>query len=93
MQGPLGQAEQYGNLVKTVVTPGVYRAGFPVLLNAKTWEKVSPDLQSRLTAFLRDDFAPRMDTIWAEAIAAERAGDGGKRLDVPRTERRGRGDV
>ena len=31
MQGPLGQAEQFGDLVKTVVAPGVYRAGFPVL--------------------------------------------------------------
>jgi TRAP-type C4-dicarboxylate transport system substrate-binding protein len=73
MQGPLGQAEQYGDLVKTVVSPGVYRAGFPVLLNADTWAEMSPDLQERLTTFLRDDFAPRIDTFWAEKIAAERA--------------------
>lgn len=73
MQGPLGQAEQYGDLVKTVIAPGVYRAGFPVLLNAETWDEMSPDLQERLTKFLREDFAPRIDSFWADQIAAERA--------------------
>ncbi len=73
MQGPLGQAEQFGDLVETVVAPGVYRAGFPVLVNADTWAQMSPDLQQRLTAFLREDFAPRMDSIWAEPIAESQA--------------------
>ncbi len=73
MQGPLGQAEQFGELVKTVVGPGVYRAGFPVLVNADTWAEMSPDLQDRLTTFLREDFAPRMDNIWADPIAESRA--------------------
>lgn len=73
VQGPLGQAEQFGDLVKTVIGPDVYRAGFPVLVNAKTWDEMSPDLQDRLTTFLREDFAPRMDSIWAEPIAASRA--------------------
>lgn len=72
MQGPLNQAEQYGNLVKTVILPGVYRAGFPVLVNKDKWNELSPDVQERLTTFLRDDFAPRMDHIWAEPIAAGR---------------------
>ncbi|MFK7752260.1 MAG: TRAP transporter substrate-binding protein DctP [Sedimentitalea sp.] len=72
MQGPLGQAKQFGGLVKTVIQPGVYRAGFPVLVNERIWNKMSPDLQARLTSFLRDDFAPRMDSIWAEDIAASR---------------------
>lgn len=70
MQGPLAQAEQFEGLVKTVVYPGVYRAGFPVLINKDTWSQMSTDLQARLTTFLRDDFAPRMDNIWAEAIAS-----------------------
>ncbi len=69
MQGPLAQAEQFEGLVKTVIYPGVYRAGFPVLLNKKTWGEMSPDLQERLTKFLRDDFAPRMDDIWTDPIA------------------------
>ena len=73
MQGPLGQAKQFGDLVKTVVAPGVYRAGFPVLVNERIWGKMSPDLQKRLTAFLRDDFAPRMDSRWAGPIAESRA--------------------
>ncbi|MFN3148136.1 MAG: TRAP transporter substrate-binding protein DctP [Paracoccaceae bacterium] len=73
MQGPLGQAEQFGDLVKTVVAPGVYRAGFPVLVNPGTWAEMSPDLQERLTTFLREDFAPRQDDIWAEPIAKSQA--------------------
>lgn len=73
MQGPLGQAEQFGDLVKTVVAPGVYRAGFPVLVNAKTWAEIPEDVQNELTTFLREDFAPRMDTIWAEPIAKSQA--------------------
>jgi len=69
MQGPLAQAQQFEGLVKTVIYPGVYRAGFPVLINKDTWAKMSPDLQERLTTFLREDFAPRMDNIWAGDIA------------------------
>ncbi len=73
MQGPLGQAEQFGGLVKTVIQPGVYRAGFPVLVNKGIWDSMSADLQTRLTTFLRDDFAPRMDNIWEKDIADSRA--------------------
>ena len=57
MQGPLAQAKQFEGLVKTVIFPGVYRAGFPVLINKDTWAKMSPDLQQRLTTFLRCVFA------------------------------------
>jgi len=69
MQGPLAQAKQFEGLVKTVIFPGVYRAGFPVLINKKTWGKMSTDLQQRLTTFLRRDFAYRMDFIWGQDIA------------------------
>ncbi len=69
MQGPLAQAQQFEGLVKTVIFPGVYRAGFPVLINKKTWGKMSTDLQQRLTTFLRRDFAHRMDFIWSQDIA------------------------
>jgi TRAP-type C4-dicarboxylate transport system substrate-binding protein len=69
MQGPLAQAQQFEGLVKTVIFPGVYRAGFPVLINKKTWGKMSTDLQQRLTTFLRKDFAYRMDYIWSQDIA------------------------
>ena len=70
MQGPLAQAEQFEGLVKTVIFPGVYRAGFPVLVNKDTWAKISAETQQNLTTFLRDDFAPRMDFIWTDPIAA-----------------------
>ena len=73
MQGPLGQAAQFEGLVKTVVQPGVYRAGFPVLMNMDLFNQMPPDLQDRLMTFLREDFAPRMDNIWADDIATERA--------------------
>ena len=69
MQGPLAQAKQFEGLVKTVIFPGVYRAGFPVLINKDTWGKMSTDLQQRLTTFLRWDFAYRMDYIWGQDIA------------------------
>ena len=69
MQGPLAQAKQFEGLVKTVIFPGVYRAGFPVLINKKTWGKMSTDLQQRLTTFLRWDFAYRMDYLWGQDIA------------------------
>lgn len=73
MQGPLGQAAQFEGLVETVIQPGVYRAGFPVLMNMDLYNEMSPDLQERFTTFLREDFAPRMDAIWADDIATERA--------------------
>jgi len=69
MQGPLAQAKQFEGLVKTVIFPGVYRAGFPVLINKDTWAKMSPDLQQRLTTFLRWDFAYRVDYLWGQDIA------------------------
>ena len=69
MQGPLAQAQQFEGLVKTVIFPGVYRAGFPVLINKKTWGKMSTDLQQRLTTFLRWDFAYRVDYLWGQDIA------------------------
>lgn len=70
MQGPLAQAQQFEGLVKTVIFPGVYRAGFPVLINKDTWGMMSADLQQELTSFLRNDFAPRQDYIWGDDIAA-----------------------
>jgi len=69
MQGPLAHAKKFAGLVKTVIFPGVYRAGFPVLINKDTWGKMSTDLQQRLTTFLRWDFAYRMDYIWGQDIA------------------------
>lgn len=89
MQGPLAQAQQFEGLVKTVIFPGVYRAGFPVLINKKTWGKMSTDLQQRLTTFLRRDFAYRMDYIWGKDITdniAQMKASGFNILELPADE-------
>ncbi|MEZ5751813.1 MAG: TRAP transporter substrate-binding protein DctP [Paracoccaceae bacterium] len=69
VQGPVGNHRQFEGIVHQVIYPGVYRAGFPVLVNPDTWAQVPSETQQELIAFLRDDFAPRMDTIWAGDIA------------------------
>ncbi|MCW1956061.1 MAG: TRAP transporter substrate-binding protein DctP [Roseobacter sp.] len=70
MRGTVGWAEQFDGVVTHVVYPGVYRAGFPVLVNKKAWGELPEDLQNRITTFVRDDLAPRIDAIWAEDVAS-----------------------
>lgn len=69
MQGPVGNVIQFENVVDTVIYPGVYRAGFPVLVNKDAWAQVPTDLQDRIITFLRDEIAYELDGIWAEDIA------------------------
>ncbi|PHP27703.1 TRAP transporter substrate-binding protein [Limimaricola cinnabarinus] len=69
MRGTVGWAEQFQGVVTHVVYPGVYRAGFPVLVNQNAWNELPEDLRSRITTFVRDDLAPRIDEIWAEDVA------------------------
>lgn len=69
MRGATGWAPQFEGVVSHVVYPGVYRAGFPVLVNQGAWGELSQDLQDRIVAYVRDDLAPRIDAIWAEDVA------------------------
>lgn len=69
MRGTVGWAEQFEGVVTHVVYPGVYRAGFPVVVNEDAWNEVPEDLQERIITFVRDDAAPRIDQIWAEDVA------------------------
>lgn len=69
MRGTVGWAEQFEGVVTHVVYPGVYRAGFPILVNQDAWAELSEDLQQRITTFVRDDLAPRIDEIWATDVA------------------------
>jgi len=69
MQGPVGNIMQFENVVDTVIYPGSYRAGFPVLVNKDAWAEVPADLQERITTFLRDEIAHELDGIWTDAIA------------------------
>lgn len=69
MGGPGGNHMQYEGVVDTVIYPGVYRAGFPVLVNKDTWAEVPADVQAELITFLRDELAPELDTIWTDELA------------------------
>lgn len=68
MQGPIGNAKQYESVVTTVVYPGVYRAGFPILVNKAKWESIPEELRDRITTFVRDDIAPRLDKVWIDDV-------------------------
>ncbi|WP_323037771.1 TRAP transporter substrate-binding protein DctP [Pararhodobacter sp.] len=69
MRGTVGWAAQFEGVVTHVVYPGVYRAGFPILVNQDAWNELPADLQTRIIAFVRDDLAPRIDEIWATDVA------------------------
>ncbi|WP_112320957.1 TRAP transporter substrate-binding protein DctP [Oceanibium sediminis] len=70
MRGAVGWAEQFEGVVTHVVYPGVYRAGFPVLVNKAAWGELPEDLQQRIVTFVRDDLSSRIDEIWAADVAA-----------------------
>jgi TRAP-type transport system periplasmic protein len=85
VQGPVGNHLQFEGIVRQVIYPGVYRAGFPVLVNPDAWAEVPADVQAELISFLRDDFAPRVDRIWAEDLAqgvADMEAAGFQRLEL-----------
>ncbi|MFV0243809.1 MAG: TRAP transporter substrate-binding protein [Qingshengfaniella sp.] len=68
MRGTVGWAPQFEGVVTHVVYPGVYRAGFPILVNPKKWNNMPEDLRNRIVAFVRDDLAPRIDQIWVTDV-------------------------
>ncbi|SFU21110.1 TRAP transporter substrate-binding protein DctP [Sedimentitalea nanhaiensis] len=66
--GPLVRGEQYKGVVSTVVYPGVYRAGFPILVNQDAWNEMPQELRDRITAYVRGNLSSRIDAIWAEKV-------------------------
>ncbi len=85
MQGPVGNHMQFEGVVDTVIYPGVYRAGFPVLVNKDKWAEVPEDVQAELVSFLRDEIAYELDEIWAADLAkgvADMEAAGFTRLDL-----------
>jgi TRAP-type C4-dicarboxylate transport system substrate-binding protein len=64
VRGKTGWPKQFKGVVHYIVRPGVYRAGFPILINPKAWSKVNPVLQKRITQYVRNDLAPRIDKSW-----------------------------
>ncbi|MCC6009009.1 MAG: TRAP transporter substrate-binding protein DctP [Rhodobacteraceae bacterium] len=78
-RGSIGWAEQFEGVVNYYVAPSFYRAGFSILANPRSWGRLSPDLQERVTAFIMNELAPEIDESWAGLIAEgdaqmERAG-------------------
>jgi TRAP-type C4-dicarboxylate transport system substrate-binding protein len=69
VRGKTGWPEQFKGVVHHVVTPGVYRAGFPVLVNDKSWSKLPEDLQKRVMAYVRDELSSEIDAGWDAHVA------------------------
>lgn len=69
-RGSIGWAEQFAGVVNYYVAPSFYRAGFPILVNPRAWDRLSPDLQQRVRSFIMDELAPEIDASWADMIEA-----------------------
>jgi TRAP-type transport system periplasmic protein len=70
MQGNLGWAEQYEDVVNYYLTPSFYRAGFSVLVSERAMGRLSPELREELTDYVRHTLGPELDRSWDEVIAA-----------------------
>lgn len=68
VQGNLGWAEQYEDVVNYYITPAIYRAGFNVIVNPRSWSRLPEDLQTRVQAYLRDELAPQLESGWQPII-------------------------
>ncbi|WP_028671216.1 hypothetical protein [Saccharospirillum impatiens] len=68
VQGNLGWAEQYEDVVNYYITPAIYRAGFNVIVNPRAWSELPEDLQTRVQTFLREELAPQLDRGWQPII-------------------------
>ncbi|GGX45177.1 TRAP transporter substrate-binding protein DctP [Saccharospirillum salsuginis] len=70
VQGNLGWAEQFEDVVNYYITPPIYRAGFNVIVNPRKWSRLPDDLQQRVQAYLREELAPELDKGWDPVIEA-----------------------
>lgn len=68
VQGNLGWAEQYEDVVNYYITPAIYRAGFNVIINPRSWSRLPEDLQNRVQAYLREELAPQLESGWQPII-------------------------
>lgn len=73
MQGNLGWAEQYEDVVNYYLTPPFYRAGFSILVSQRAMDRLSPELREELQEFVRYTLGPQLDQSWGEVIAAGNA--------------------
>lgn len=70
VQGNLGWAEQYEDVVNYYITPPFYRAGFNVIVNPRAWNRLPEDLRNRVQTYLREELAPELDRGWQPIIDA-----------------------
>lgn len=73
MQGNLGWAEQYEDVVNYYITPPFYRAGFSILVSQRAWERLPAALRGELKDYVRNTLGPELDQSWDEVIAAGNA--------------------
>ncbi|MCG6656769.1 TRAP transporter substrate-binding protein DctP [Halomonas campisalis] len=69
MQGNIGWAEQFSDVVNYYITPPFYRAGFSVLVSDRAMGRLPDELREELTEYLRYTLAPEIDRSWDEVIA------------------------
>ncbi|WP_355661958.1 TRAP transporter substrate-binding protein DctP [Halomonas salifodinae] len=70
MQGNLGWAEQYEDVVNYYITPPFYRAGFSILVSQRAWGRMSDELRESLQDYVRHTLGPELDRGWGDVIAA-----------------------
>ncbi|MHA7880095.1 MAG: TRAP transporter substrate-binding protein DctP [Saccharospirillum sp.] len=70
VQGNLGWAEQFEDVVNYYITPPIYRAGFNVIVNPRAWDRLPEDLRNRVQTYLREELAPELDRGWQPIIDA-----------------------
>ncbi|MBF8223457.1 TRAP transporter substrate-binding protein DctP [Halomonas sp. 328] len=73
MQGNLGWAEQYEDVVNYYITPPFYRAGFSVLVSQRAWDRLPEALRGELQDYVRHTLGPELDQSWGDVIAAGNA--------------------
>lgn len=73
MQGNLGWAEQYEDVVNYYITPPFYRAGFSILVSQRAWGRLPEELREELQTYVRDTLGPELDQSWGDVIATGNA--------------------
>lgn len=73
MQGNLGWAEQYEDVVNYYITPPFYRAGFSILVSQRAWDRLPEELRGELQDYVRLTLGPEIDQSWGDVVAAGNA--------------------
>lgn len=69
IRGATGWAPQFEGVVGTAIGNGLYRAGFPVLINPKAWNRLPEDLRTRVHDYVMNELYPQIDQSWDTHVA------------------------